>query len=275
MSGNGGAATLYELEDNSREGKEPGKDDADNVVISNEKFNELLEISMAARLFGGAIHDINNFVTVLESAVIMLEREISDRDDDESLKEILDILNASSKGIWSTCRSLMSMVSKKRSSLCSPYLVISEVLGKVKILCKNQVAMEILCRGDIPLVRGEMHQILNVIVNLVINAKEAGASKVKIVVERCREKIEGEENICISVIDNGSGMSDEVVKRVFEPFFTNGKDSNNFGIGLNTCYRVVRELGGEICVESKEGEGTKFFIYLPVFKAKTSGIFPK
>jgi len=114
--------------------------------------------------------------------------------------------------------------------------------------------------GDIPLVPCFMQEINQVFMNLLVNAGQAIADQGTIHIRTYRE----EDWICVRVTDSGKGMSPEVQKRIFEPFFTTKRVGEGTGLGLSMAYQIIVEKhGGQLLVESTEGQGTTFTVRLP------------
>ena len=119
-------------------------------------------------------------------------------------------------------------------------------------------------------------QLTQIILNLVVNARDAMPRGGCLALETCAVAVESPEDrelgceelppgeyVRISVADNGMGMSDEVKEHLFEPFFTTKDEGRGSGLGLATSYGIVRQSGGHICVESELGKGTTVKIFLP------------
>lgn len=129
--------------------------------------------------------------------------------------------------------------------------------------------------GTEGLVRADPTQIDQVIINLVVNARDAMPHGGKISIEIANvtlaqadipasAEIAAGNYVRLTVRDTGSGMSDEVQAHLFEPFFTTKPVGEGTGLGLATCYGIVKQCGGAIAVESAVGQGTTFRIYLPL-----------
>ncbi|MAM90789.1 MAG: ATP-binding protein [Candidatus Latescibacterota bacterium] len=115
--------------------------------------------------------------------------------------------------------------------------------------------------GDIPLVPCFMQEINQVFMNLLVNAGQAITDQGTIHIRTYRE----EDWICVRVTDSGKGMSPEVQKRIFEPFFTTKRVGEGTGLGLSMAYQIIVEKhGGQLLVESTEGQGTTFTVRLPL-----------
>jgi CheY-like chemotaxis protein len=114
-------------------------------------------------------------------------------------------------------------------------------------------------------------QFTQIIINLAVNARDAMPAGGTLVLKTEAVSTNGKspaelppgKYVSISVIDNGMGMTDDVKEHLFEPFFTTKEDRHGSGLGLATCYGIVRQSGGHIIIESEFGKGTAVHIYLP------------
>ncbi len=118
--------------------------------------------------------------------------------------------------------------------------------------------------GDIPEITADPGQLNQLLVNLVVNALQSmpGAGRITVQTRFC------DHNVCLSVEDTGTGMSKEVLDKIFVPFFTTKDVGHGTGLGLPVVYGIVTAHGGSINVESKPGSGTRFEIQLPVAESK-------
>jgi len=125
-------------------------------------------------------------------------------------------------------------------------------------------------------IKVDPNQLTQIIVNLAINARDAmgkqgrltlgtGVRRISEDVQPggCTDPLTSGNYAVISITDNGAGMSEEVKAHLFEPFFSTKNEDHGSGLGLATCYGIVRQSGGHICVESELGRGTTITIYLP------------
>ena len=113
---------------------------------------------------------------------------------------------------------------------------------------------------EIPLITLVPDQLLQVCLNIILNAFDAMGSEGELTIT---SKL-AEEKVEITFKDNGPGMSKEVMKHVFEPFFTTKEAGKGTGLGLSVSYGIIKNFGGEILVESQIGRGTTFTVILPL-----------
>ncbi|HKL89455.1 MAG TPA: response regulator, partial [Salinibacter sp.] len=128
---------------------------------------------------------------------------------------------------------------------------------------------------DLPQVVGDATQIQQVLMNLCVNARDAmpdggtlsiDAQPVELTEDDAERNIDAEPGsyACVRVRDTGTGMPADVVDKIFEPFFSTKEEGEGTGLGLSTAYSIIQSHGGFIDVASEEGEGTTFWVYLPV-----------
>lgn len=133
------------------------------------------------------------------------------------------------------------------------------------VLKRKEIKIELHLDSDLPKVAADAKQIQQVIINLITNAADAIKSKGKIVIESYIEKAmrrgEGEYAV-VSVKDDGIGISTDDLRKIFNPFFTRKADGT--GLGLPITQRIMHQHNGIIDVESKQNEGTTFYVKLPI-----------
>jgi CheY-like chemotaxis protein len=139
-------------------------------------------------------------------------------------------------------------------------------------LIGSQIDLVMNLAPDLANVRGDAGQVQQILINLVVNARDAMPSGGTLRIEtlninrslRRSDRPEGSQGcVQLSVIDTGTGMKPEVVERIFEPFFTTKSRERGTGLGLATVYGIVQQMSGEIEVESRVGTGTLFHLYFP------------
>lgn len=226
------------------------------------------------RLAGGIAHDFNNVLAIiLTSSEMMLESGSLDpdaRDDAERIK------SAAASGAGLT----QQLLAFSRRQHLSPQrvdlnAVVAETDKLMRRLLSAGIAFETSFDADIPVIVADPGQVQQVILNLVVNARDAmpagGTLRVSTgstIVETSgtpRGDAEGAPGsyVTLTVSDTGHGMDAETRSRIFEPFFSTKAEGHGTGLGLSTVYGIVRQSGGFIRVESVVGEGTTFQVLLP------------
>jgi two-component system NtrC family sensor kinase len=128
-----------------------------------------------------------------------------------------------------------------------------------------EVRMEL--ADELPTILSDRGQLQQVFLNILNNAFEAVTDRGLVVIQ---SREQDGDTVAVSIRDNGIGMSEATKKRLFEPFFTTGK-ARGTGLGLSITYGIVKRLGGNILVESAEGQGAEFTVLLPRQTAEVAG----
>ncbi|MGB1548443.1 MAG: ATP-binding protein, partial [Alphaproteobacteria bacterium] len=154
--------------------------------------------------------------------------------------------------------------------------VLGELTNLLNRLLGERIELEIVHGQNLGYVKVDQGQLEQVIINLVVNARDAMQGGGRLVIRTShltnekpfstpgdQEQMPPGEYVLIEVEDTGAGISKENLERIFEPFFTTKELGSGTGLGLSTVYGIVRQTGGFIFVDSQIGAGTKFSIYLP------------
>ena len=224
------------------------------------------------RLAGGIAHDFNNLLTAIlgysDLLLDSLPAGSEQRGDAEVIRRAADRARALTRQLLTFSR---RQVVQLRVLNVNDVVTDSDKILR-RLIGENIELVTIL--GDAaPCVEADAGLLEQVLMNLVVNARDAMAGGGKITVTVSRVTIaKGEivfrgskpgSYICLSVTDTGCGMEEGVAERIFEPFFTTKGVGEGTGLGLSTVYGIVSELHGGIDLESNVGEGTTFRIYLP------------
>ncbi len=240
----------------------------ENMLMQSQKMDAL------GRLTGGVSHDFNNLLTVIMGNLQFLQRQLSKNEKVDAL--LGKIMNAAKSGAELNSR-LLSF--SREQELETSAVDITEVLTEMHELLDRVLGEEIELVLDMPdekcIAITDKAQLENGILNLCINAKDAmpKGGKLSICAKTTRfaeshlghdESREEHDYVELTITDNGTGMPANIQKKIFEPFFTTKEKTQGTGLGLSTVYGFLKQSGGNITVDSREGEGTTFRIYIPL-----------
>lgn len=233
------------------------------------------------QLAGGVAHDFNNFLTTILGYSDLLLNELGMKG--AIAGHIGEIRNAAGRASVLTAQLLAF---SRKHPLAPCILEVNSLINNLERsllrLLGEDISVE--ChfhRGkDGTHTKVDPGQLTQILLNLVVNAREAMPHGGRLTLETTTVAIEASEDhelgseklppgdyVCVSVSDTGTGMSDEVKQHLFEPFFTTKDEGRGSGLGLATSYGIVRQSGGHICVESELGKGTTVKIFLPMVAA--------
>lgn len=253
------------------------------IMIRDVTAQRLLEralfqaqkLEALGNLAGGVAHDFNNFLTVIEGYVSLV------RDSRTLQEEHRGMLDEVKKATGSSKKLIAQLMAFSRTQAMTPQplnlnkLLLDRKEILYRLLGKNVELQIILDKKD-GWVRGEAFQIEQVLMNLVVNARDAMPEGGRMTIETQSVAVNSEttvpysdlrpgEYVKIMVSDAGMGMNEEIRARIFEPFFTTKAEGKGTGLGLAMCYGIVKQHKGHILVVSALGKGTTFYIYLPRF----------
>ena len=247
----------------------------DNVVKRVKEADERREIafrevqhthklSSIGRLAAGVAHEINNPMAIInEKAGLMqdlVEYDAQFRNKDKFIALITSILKSVERCKSITHRLLgFARHMEVQLEILDLNDLVQETLGFLEneALFRN-IDLQLQLANDLPRISSNRGQLQQVFLNILSNAFAAVEDGGKITLRSWEEDA---DTVAVSVQDNGCGMSAETLKHVFEPFFTT-KKQHGTGLGLSITYGIVKKMGGDVRVTSKEGEGTTFTAYL-------------
>jgi two-component system cell cycle sensor histidine kinase/response regulator CckA len=238
-----------------------------------ERLLQVQKMDAIGKLAGGIAHDFNNAITAIVGYAEMILLKIKETDPLHS--DARQIVRAAEH----SARLTHQLLAFSRKQVLQPRSLslnaeIAGVEDMVRRLIGENIRLEISAAPDLWRTMADAGQIQQVVINLAINARDAmpegGCLKLQVsnttvdAVQALRIS-DGRpgEFVLLTVSDNGTGMSRETMQRVFEPFFTTKGPGKGSGIGLATCYGIIRQTSGMISVASEIGSGTTFSIYLP------------
>lgn len=224
-------------------------------------------------LAGGIAHDFNNLMVIIRiNNSLALKKTGSGSAD---ISAYLEQINAASERAENLTRQLLIFSRRQPTETRALDLnrKVTNTLGMLKRLIGENIVISMELSADIGMIRADKANIEQIIMNLVINAKDAMPGGGKIILKTAMVDVGGSSravaegrHVKLTVEDTGTGMDGAVIKHIFEPFFST-KGPRGTGLGLAVVHGIVRDLGGWIDVESSPGEGTRFEIYLPSVEA--------
>ena len=241
-----------------------------------EQLRHAQKMESVGLLAGGVAHDFNNYLTVINGYCEML---LAGPDTCPEIRDSLEEIRAAGGRAATITHQLLAF---SRKQIATP-----RVLSLNRVVTDSEQLLRRLIGEDVEIVTrlharpgnvmADPSQLGQVLMNLVINARDAMPGGGQIVIETSREEIDeaaaGRRGVqpggygVLSVADKGVGMSPEIQKRIFEPFFTTKGVGTGTGLGLSTAYGIVRQAGGWIDLESSRGIGSRFEIWLPLTEA--------
>jgi two-component system, cell cycle sensor histidine kinase and response regulator CckA len=240
------------------------------------QFAQSQKMQAIGQLAGGIAHDFNNLLTAMIGFCdLLLQRH---KPGDQSFADIMQVKQNGSRA----ANLVKQLLAFSRQQTLQPQLlnmvdILADLTNLLQRLIGSNVTMTMHHGRDLPPVLADKNQIEQVVINLVVNARDAMQSGGKVsirsanhhqhhVVVRGQDEMPIGDYVSIEVVDSGSGIPPEIMQRIFEPFFSTKEIGQGTGLGLSTVYGIVRQTGGFIEVESKLGAGTRFMVYLPAHK---------
>jgi two-component system, cell cycle sensor histidine kinase and response regulator CckA len=238
-----------------------------------QQFLQAQKMEVVGVLAGGIAHDFNNLLTVIRGNTQLLLAEIPETDERRECVQEID--SASARAVELTHQ----LLAFSRRQMLLPRLVdlnatIIEMGTRLRSTIGADIELVTALEPELDTVTVDPGQIQQVIMNLVVNARDAMPDGGILTVETANVYLSEEEArqlgnladgryVLLRVGDTGTGMSAEVRAHVFEPFFTTKEVGKGTGLGLSTVYGVVRQSDGFLVLESDLGRGTSFRVYLP------------
>ena len=259
------------------------RDITDRLEMAKEKAQlerQLLhaqKMEAVGQLAGGIAHDFNNLLTAISGNVEFLAEAIErPQPDRQELRDDLDEIRQAARRSIALTGQLLAFSRRQLAQPASLDLLhtLDSLLGMLRRVLTENVRLNLRITPGLPSIYFDPSQLEQVVMNLVVNARDAmpqgGTLTLEASVTRLLdEDVAGDAEavagtfVLLRVSDTGHGMDRQTLTRIFEPFFTTKPEGRGTGLGLSTVYGIVHQAGGFVRVYSEPGTGTTFSLYLP------------
>lgn len=228
-------------------------------------------------LAGGIAHDFNNILTAIIGHTEIIRRGFLE---EKSIRS-LNVIEDASRRAGRMVSKLLGFARKSNYQIVPINMnnIIFETVKLLERVIDRKISVTVELDHGIPQIKGDLTQIEQIIMNLIVNARDAMPNGGRVIIRtKGRDVLRGMPDVppyipegnyvLLSVIDTGVGIPKESVDKIFEPFFTTKERGKGTGLGLSMVYGAVQEHKGYISVQSEPGKGTNFTIYIPASEAE-------
>lgn len=252
--------------------------DATALKTLEAQFAQSQKMQAIGQLAGGIAHDFNNLLTAISGHCDLL---LLRHGREDSAFADLEQIRKNSNRAAALVSQLLAF--SRKQTLKPEHLDVEEVLSDLTHLLNRlvgeRIGLKLVHAGQLGAIRADKRQLEQVVMNLVVNARDAmpdgGAIRIETEqvtlseeLKRDRATVPPGDYALIRVVDHGIGIPPERLQKIFEPFYTTKRVGEGTGLGLSTAYGIVKQSGGFIFVDSEPGVGTTFLLYFPVHVAE-------
>lgn len=255
---------------------------AEALRASQLQLQQSQKLEAIGQLAGGVAHDFNNLLTaILGYTDLSLRRS----DLDDPIRHNLEETKRAAERAASLIRQLLAFSRKQilEPKLLDLNIVVRDMHKMLTRLIGENIDLATKQASDLGIVKADPCQVEQIIVNLVVNARDAMPRGGKVTIETANATLSDDDAsihvsvtpgpyVMLAVSDTGTGIDEETQARIFEPFFTTKEVGKGTGLGLSTVYGIVKQSGGSIWVYSQPNAGTVFKVYLPRVEAANPSI---
>ena len=255
------------------------KEDITEQKTLQQQLRQSQKMDSLGKLAGGVAHDFNNLLTVING---FSEIALTKIDKGDNLHRDISSIHSAGKKAENLVRQLLSFSSLQsyQPDILNINNIISNLNKMMRRLISEDIHIEINLAENLPFIQGNEGQVEQVLINLIVNARDAINQKTKksyekkieintsvAVIEdkdiKNRREAQPGRYVLLKIVDNGIGMNENIVEKIFEPFYTTKERGKGTGLGLATVYGIVKQSNGWVDVSSLLGVGTTFEIYWP------------
>ncbi len=245
--------------------------DITNVKLLEQQLLESQKMETLGRLAGGIAHDFNNILNIILGGAQLIKMKASF---DEKINGYLTSIE---KAVFRASDFVKQLLAFSRRQILNFEVIslndiVTDFTKMINRIIGENIEMEIIPAADMLKIKVDIAQVNQILLNLVVNARDAMARGGTLTIATSSEIVDKEfcfshvgakpgRYAALAISDTGEGIDPETVKKIFEPFFTTKRTGEGTGLGLSVVYGIVKQHGGFITVESKIGEGTKFKVY--------------
>jgi PAS domain S-box-containing protein len=254
--------------------------DISDRVKLEDQLRQAQKMEAIGRLAGGIAHDFNNLLTAIRGNAELMSHRV--RKDPAMAAEVDEILHAADRAA-SLTRQLLAF---SRKQVLQPVKIdINEIINGVARMARRLIGADVQLKlklsKSVAQVLADPAQIEQVLLNLIVNARDAMPNGGMITVQTANARLDAQAPeivqagiapgpfVLLAVSDTGIGMDQATQARIFEPFFTTKDTGRGTGLGLSTVYGIIRQTGGAISVQSERGKGASFRVHLPAITGDT------
>lgn len=254
------------------------------------RFSHSQKMQAVGQLAGGVAHDFNNLLTAMIgfSDLLLMRHPAGD----PSFADIMQIKQNANRAA-NLVRQLLAF--SRRQTLQPKTVDLTEVLAELSNLIRRligeNIQMNMQHGRELGMVKADQGQLEQVIINLAVNARDAMKDGGLLTIRSSNVHVAGSESlppdliapteedvitpgdyVLVEVTDTGSGIPPDIVKNIFEPFFSTKEVGSGTGLGLSTCYGIIKQTGGYIFVRTALGTGTSFYLYFKRFESDATHV---
>jgi len=251
--------------------------DATELKTLEAQFVQSQKMQAIGQLAGGVAHDFNNLLTAISGHcdLLLLRHDQGDQDYGDLVQ-----INENANRAAALVSQLLAFSRKQtlRPEVLDLRDTLSDLTHLLNRLVGEKVTLTLSHEPVLRAIRADKRQLEQVLMNLVVNARDAMPQGGEICIEtevvtldaplkRDRATVPPGDYVTVRVSDEGSGIPADKLQKVFEPFYTTKRTGEGTGLGLSTAYGIIKQTGGYIFVDSVQGNGTEFILYFPVYEA--------